>query len=432
MGMRAAVWFMSLFALAVGGAWLVGHNLGTVTLYWPPYRVDVSLNLVLLGLVVLLLVFALVQRTVLALLAMPKQAKQWRQQQKERAAHGALLDAFTHFLAGRYVRSRNAAQLAIDKEAAYQVDENVRISHAPALRTLAHMTAAEAAHALQDHTARDRHFAEAQTAAALATPALRQALQEGVDLRAARWALNDRDAAGSLERLEAMPSALARRVVALRMRLKAARLAGQPDKALDTALLLVKHRAFSPDVASSLVRGLVQDWLQRVHEPQAVATIWRKLAAADRQRPELVVACADRWMALGGDAAVARQWLEQVWLVWAQQPARDLPAQSASLALCLERALTAGPAAGTRDWLAKLENAQRAQPRHAALQYVVGMLCLHHQLWGKAQTHLQTAVVQLPAPLKARAWQRLAEMAEHRGDQGAATAAWKAAAQSMM
>jgi HemY protein len=244
--------------------------------------------------------------------------------------------------------------------------------------------------------------------------------------------LNDRDAAGSLHRLESMPSALARRVVALRMRLKAARLAGQPDKALDTALLLVKHKAFSPEVAGSLVRGLVQDWLQRVHEPQAVATIWRKLGSAERQRPELVVACADRWLALGGDAAMARQWLETVWFAWAQNPSRDLPAQSAQLALGLERALTAGPAEDTRDWLAKLETAQRAQPKHAALQYLVGVLCLHHQLWGKAQAHLQAAVVgQLPVQLKHRAWQRLAEMAEHRGDSQAATAAWKAAALSV-
>ena len=428
--MRAALWFMSLFALAVGGAWLVGHNIGTVTLYWPPYRVDVSLNLVLLGLVVLLLVLSLVQRAVLALLAMPKQAKQWRQQQKERAAYGALLDALTHFMAGRYVRAGKAAQLAVDKEAAYQTEEEARLSHASALRTLAHLTAADAAHALQDQAAREHHALAAQTAIDQAAPALRQALQEGVDLRVARWALNDRDAAGSLQLLDAMPSALARRVVALRMRLKAARLAGQPDQALDTALLLVKHKAFSPDVASSLVRGLLQDWLQRVHEPQAVAAIWRKLGSAERQRPELVVACADRWLALGGDAAIARQWLETVWFAWAQNPSRDLPAQSAQLALSLERALTAGPAEDSREWLAKLETAQRAQPRHAALQYVVGMLCLHHQLWGKAQTHLQAAVSQLPAPLKVRAWRRLAEMAEHRGDHEAAMAAWRSAAQA--
>lgn len=428
--MRAALWFMSLFALAVGGAWLVGHNIGTVTLYWPPYRVDVSLNLVLLGLVVLLLVLGLAQRAVLALLAMPKQAKQWRQQQKERAAYGALLDALTHFMAGRYVRAGKAAQLAVDKEAAYQTEEEARLSHASALRTLAHLTAADAAHALQDHAAREQHAQAAQTAIDQAAPALRQALQEGVDLRAARWALNDRDAAGSLQRLDAMPSALARRVVALRMRLKAARLAGQPDKALDTALLLVKHKAFSPDVANSLVRGLLQDWLQRVQEPLAVAAIWRKLGGEERQRADLVVACADRWLALGGDVAIARQWLETVWFAWAQNPSRDLPAQSVQLALSLERALTAGAAADTREWLAKLETAQRAQPRHAALQYLAGMLCLHHQLWGKAQTHLQTAVSQLPAPLKTRAWQRLAEMAEHRGDQEAAMAAWKAAAQA--
>src|SRR6218665_2165101 len=46
--MRAALWLLSLFALAVAVALFAGNNQGTVTLYWPPYRIDLSLNLVLL------------------------------------------------------------------------------------------------------------------------------------------------------------------------------------------------------------------------------------------------------------------------------------------------------------------------------------------------------------------------------------------------
>ena len=46
--MRAALWLLALFAVAVAVALFAGNNQGTVTLYWPPYRVDLSLNLVLL------------------------------------------------------------------------------------------------------------------------------------------------------------------------------------------------------------------------------------------------------------------------------------------------------------------------------------------------------------------------------------------------
>ena len=61
--MRAALWLLSLFALAAAGAWFAGNNQGTVTLYWPPYRVDLSLNLV-----VLLLVFAFFNSAVIWML----------------------------------------------------------------------------------------------------------------------------------------------------------------------------------------------------------------------------------------------------------------------------------------------------------------------------------------------------------------------------
>ena len=49
--MRAALWLLALFGVAVATALFAGNNQGTVTLFWPPYRVDLSLNMVLLTLV---------------------------------------------------------------------------------------------------------------------------------------------------------------------------------------------------------------------------------------------------------------------------------------------------------------------------------------------------------------------------------------------
>ena len=49
--MRAALWLLVLFAVAAAVALFAGNNQGTVTVFWPPYRVDLSLNLVLLLLV---------------------------------------------------------------------------------------------------------------------------------------------------------------------------------------------------------------------------------------------------------------------------------------------------------------------------------------------------------------------------------------------
>ena len=48
--MRIVLWFMALFGIAVASALFAGNNQGTVTLFWAPHRVDLSLNLVLLAL----------------------------------------------------------------------------------------------------------------------------------------------------------------------------------------------------------------------------------------------------------------------------------------------------------------------------------------------------------------------------------------------
>ena len=81
-------------------------------------------------------------------------------------------------------------------------------------------------------------------------------------------------------------------------------------------------------------------------------------------------------------------------------------------------------------WLARIESAQRADPRNARLQYLSAMACLQRELWGKAQQLLTQAAQQLAdAPLRASAWRHLAQLAEQRGDAAAAAQAWKQAAQ---
>jgi len=66
--MRFALWLISLFAVAVAGALLAASNPGTVTVFWPPYRIDLSLNLVVLVLVGLLVTVHVAHRALSALL----------------------------------------------------------------------------------------------------------------------------------------------------------------------------------------------------------------------------------------------------------------------------------------------------------------------------------------------------------------------------
>ena len=114
--MRAALWILTLFAVAVAIALFAGNHQGTITLFWPPYRVDLSLNLVLLLLVAMMVLLHLALRALSGLVDLPRQARFWRAQQKERAMHAALLDALSHLMAGRYLRARKAAESALAQE----------------------------------------------------------------------------------------------------------------------------------------------------------------------------------------------------------------------------------------------------------------------------------------------------------------------------
>ena len=422
--MRAALWLLALFGVAVAAALFAGNNQGTVTLFWPPYRIDLSLNLVVLSLTLGFAPVYAALRGLAALLELPRQAQRWRLQQKERAMHGALLDALAQLLAGRFLRSRKAALTALEQESALQ-HANATAPHGSQLRTLAHMVAAETSHALQDRSQREHHLNQALGHAAERRSTQAQELREGAHMRAARWSLDDRDADAALERLASLPQGAARRTLALRIKLKAARLSGHTQEALDTARLLGKHRAFSAAAAQSIVRGLATELIHNAHDPAQLQATWQSFEASERAMPELAIHAAQRLALLGGDAQQVRQWLLPVW-----QQMVELPDSLAEHhALRMVQALEAGLDDVDATWLARIESAQQANPRDTRLQYLAGMACAQRQLWGKAQQLLTQAAPKLrDTSLRRNAWRKLALLAEQRDDAQAAAQAWKKAA----
>ncbi|BEP47715.1 MULTISPECIES: heme biosynthesis HemY N-terminal domain-containing protein [Variovorax] len=424
--MRAALWLLALFAVAAAVALFAGNNQGTITVFWPPWRVDLSLNLVLVILLAAFVLLHLALRGLAALFSLPTQARQWRLQQKERMLHSALLDAMVQLLSGRFSRARKAAQAALVQEKTLAA-LGASLPQSQQVRVLSHLLAAESAQALQDRPARDAHLQQALNESVernvLASPETR----EGVQLRAARWALEDHDPAGALTRLEELPQGVQRRTLALRIRLKAARQDGRTLEALETARLLAKHRAFSDGAAQSIVRGLATELLSGAHDPAQLLRAWAELDAAEREMPEVAIHAAQRMVALRGDLSLARGWLLPAWERMVSQP-RGL---GDTLRVKMARALEAGLDSVDADWLARIETAQRNNPRDPNLQYLAGMACMKRQLWGKAQQLLMQAGLGLQdTELYRRAWLALAELAETRGDEEQAAAAWKRAAQT--
>ena len=424
--MRATLWLVALFAVAVVAALFAGNNQGTITVFWPPWRLDLSLNLVLISLALLFTTLYAALRGLSALAALPRQAQRWRLQKKERAMHGALLDALAQLTSGRFLRARKSASAALEQEASLNAAD-ARLPQAESVRVLANVIAGDASHALQDRASRDQHLEQALASVTDPAREISQELREGAQMRSARWALDDQEPAQALDRLGNLPQGAGRRTLALRIRLKAARLAQRTQDALDTARLLGKHRAFSPVAAQSIVRSLASELIRNAHDAEQLNASWLALEPAERDMPELTILAAQRLAELGGEPTQVRRWLEPVWNQLIEQPGSLAELDARRLFGALETAMDTQDA----NWLARIEAAQKANPRDVRLQYLAGVACMQHELWGKAQQLLTQAAPRLQDPqLRASAWRHLAELAERRDEPEAALAAWKRAAQA--
>lgn len=426
--MRAILWLLALFAMAVALALFAGNNQGTVTLYWPPYRLDISLNLVLLALGAVFVLMYAALRALAVLLSLPGEARRWRIQHQERAMQLGLIDALSHLAAGRFLRARKAAEGVLQQERALTASDHA-LPYAARLRAVAHLLSAESTHALQDRAARDEHVRQALELP-YSSRREEQELREGLQLRAARWAFDDRDVQTAQQRLDELPQGVARRTLALRLRLKVAQLARQTQLALETARLLAKHRAFTDAAGRSILRGLALELVSSAHDPAQLKKAWSVLDVYERNLPDVALLASERLLACDGEPALAQQWLLPIWEQMVASEGALMQDQQLRLVHVLENSFAVDGGAPDAAWLSRIEAAQQARPRDAALQYLAGVACMRLNLWGKAQQLLRQSLAQQAAPvLRRNAWRALALLAEQREDPVAAAEAWRQAAQ---
>ncbi len=442
--MKTVIWLLLLAAVAVVLALLVGDNQAIVSVFWPPWRLDLSLNLVLIGAVAgfVLLHFAL--RGIALLRALPRRAQRWRTQQQERAVYVNLLDAWVYQLSGRFVRAQTAAKHAL--HLLERLPEGA-LAHPARWRVLARLLQAESAHSLGQAAQRD-----AVIEAAVAERDSEAApVREAALLRAAAWAIKARDAEQAQHWWQQLPQGAARRIQAVRLRLKLAQLERDSASAIDMVRLLSKHKAISASAAASLLHSLVHEAVRQTHDGEQLLRVWKGLDAKERLDPVLALEFLEQWVRVwpaaatqplqaqpqlqpepqAQPAALAQpgrealrlrdEALQGLWAVYAQLE-RNLQHRCVRVLQALLPALDAR-------WLGQLEAAQQARPADPGLQYLTGQALLQRQLWGKATQLLQQASRSLPDPaLQRSAWCALARLAEQRGDEAAAQQAWKQAA----
>ncbi len=429
--MRSALWLLGLFAVATAAALFAGENSGLVSVFVTPHRLDVSLNLAVLALIAFSLVVHLALLSLRTLFRLPQAARQWRSHQRERAAVAAMASGTANFLAGRFTRAVRDAEHAHLHAQAFQhdpFDDGLAQETPHPVLALSNWLAAEAHHALQNTAQRDQLLMLAQNNAKGSSIAT--TLQEGLQLRAARFALDDRDPKGASSRLQGLPAGVRRRTAALRLQLRAARMGNQPLAAVEVARALAKHGAFSQVAALALRRSLAIDAIRQTKDSAQLLQVWKTLDAHERDMPEVATAAAEhlrgqQWPDVDHAHQTAKAWLDPIFGKWAQLNV----SQQLQLARHLPWALQSSTSDGA--WLSRIEALHQQHPNDAAAAFLAAQVFLDRQLWGKAQLGFAKAAKALPdKDLTRQAFLALAALAEQRGDREAAQQALQKAAAS--
>lgn len=439
---RIAVWLIAIATVATALALFAADNTGMVSIFWKHRRVDISLNLMLLGLLSAILAGYAVLRFFSAIGALPAQAQQYRQHHHQLQLHQMVVQAMSELGAGRFGRAQKSAEKALEHGRLLKNAEQPLLLQA---RSMAHYLAAESAHRLGKSEQREAHYSRGMALASRAKDENNIAM---LDIRRANWLLHETDARGALEQLGTLPRGVQRRVLALRLKLKASRLAQDSKTALETARLLNKHGAFSADTGRSLVKSLAISHLNRQHDAEQIKQAWLDLHDDERSLPE-VTALAGKRILLSFEQDSrrasrspeqlqmrmehAREWLMPMWKRYA-----DLPS---ALQWQLIQNTIVGLDTIDNHWLRTIEQKQNSHPHDSKLRYLAGVAYVRKQLWGKAQQMFQHITQQSAAgrfgsgtestviarEVVSSSWCYLALLAQQRGDTETANHAWNRA-----
>ena len=357
--MRFFLWILTLFAAAIGLAVLARFNPGNVVFFYPPYRVDVSLNFFIIVTVALFALLFVIVGTVRTTLAMPRRVEQYRATRQLRESGRALQESLKAYLEGRFGRAEKSA---------------TRASLAPEYAGLAALIGARSAHRLQQNRRRDEWLEAAKSDTGLRTARL----MTTVDLLAD----DTRQIDEALAAISELNSHGIKHAQALRLALRVHQSARNWPEVLRLVRLLDKHDALHPTLSRRL-RDMAYEALlpAAAEDPESLRKLWASVASADRLSPGVAAAAADAFMKIGR-----------------QQEAADIIEKALAVqwdARLLRAYRHCAAPEGSATLLAQIEHGEhwaRERPNDADLALVLGVLCLKQKLWGKAQRYLEQAL----------------------------------------
>ncbi len=353
--MRTLFWFLTLFALATAVALAVGLNTGYVLIVVAPWRIEVSLAVFVIGLVLGCLGLYALSRLVITTLSLPTRVQAYRLRRSRNRARSALYQGLTAYFEGNFRKAERQAEVALESEES---------------SALSAVIAARAAHEQRRFEARDRYLDKAAT---LGPEARLLHLTTRADLL-----LDERRYMEALELLREAHRAAPKQVRAHQLLLKAQVATGAWKPVLETVDLLEHLSGIDAVQAHRVRRNAWQQLLRHsAHHQEELLAVWRSIPSATRSDNVLAHSAAGYLIDLGlhkeAQAIIERN-LEKEW-------------DTSLVALYGE---CVGDSTLTQ--IEKAEGWLRDHPDNAVLLLTLAKLCMRQSLWGKAQSYLDASL----------------------------------------
>jgi len=350
--MRGALWIAFLFAVAVVLALFATSNAGHITIYFPPYRLDTSLNIFIAVVVVVFFSTLFTWKTLAAILNLPKQAAAYRRKRREARSVAYLSEAIEDIFAGRFSKALKAAEAA---------------SANTAMAETAALLAARAAHRLNKFDLRDQWLSKITS----------NEKQQARLVAMADMQMDSSDADGALATIEQLQKGGARQLFVQRIALRANQHLKRWEEVLRLTHTLAKREALHPVLVQKNVQEAVAKLVQqKATDHEALLRIWKSLPKEDRKVSRVVLVMANGLFAAGKQDLAKELIEESLDQEWDQSlidiyPDCVIPGQNALAQIQKVEA-----------WMMKY-------PSELALSLALARICISQKLWGKAKSTLQ-------------------------------------------
>jgi HemY protein len=350
--MRWLLWIIALAALAVGLILVARVNQGFVLLVTPVYRVELSLNLAIALLAGLVIAGYFLVRALGAVVSTPGRVREFNKRRSERKARQVFYDAVRNYFEGHFGKAERGATAVLAR------DDSAG---------LAALVGAWAAHSRRDYAARDAYLDKAAEHA----PGEKLARM----MAQAEMYLDERRYHDAMNVLNQLPE---KHTEALKLELRAREQAHDWEAVLKLLPQLEKRKVFDPSLLEQIRRhAFIENLRDKAVDLDGLRAYWARLPAQYRRDARVAATAAQSFLGFGScddahkavESALAVQWDSPLVALYSE---------------CL--------GANVNKQLQQAEKWLEDHPQDPVLLLVLGRLCAHEELWGKAQSYLEASL----------------------------------------